>query len=202
MSSKINEAIEALTEELNKLHQRAVEIKKTINQLYVVQGENPPYNDVDFKPISGTINILPDEFFGKGLATAVKEYLKMKGRAATAQEIFDALKRGGFEWSKDWSKEHRLKNLAISLSKNRNDFILVPVGDENAYGLWDFYPNKKREKEKQQTEEIKEAIKEENNKKEQKSGRIAAIEEEYKKSQIEEEEQNNEIKESKKEDDN
>lgn len=152
MSDGFDVVIASLNEELNKAMKAVIEIKKMINNAHTLKGEAPPYTDVDFNPITGTINIMHDQFFGKGLSTAVKEFLAMKGRAAKAEEIFEALNKGGFEWPNAWKENLRLKNLAISLGKNRYDFLLVRTSEGNAYGLWDFYPEKKREKEKQQAQ--------------------------------------------------
>lgn len=148
MSLEITKSIDSLVEELNAIQKRASEIKKVINQLCALKGDPPIYLDADYTPAGGNTSILPDQFFGKGLSTAVKEYLRLKGRATIVQEIYDALKKGGFEFPNNWKEKEQLKNLAISLSKNRYDFVIVPGLESNAYGLWEFYPEKKKEKEK------------------------------------------------------
>lgn len=153
MSAEYKETIKKLYEELDTISKHAAELKKTINMLSKLSGETPPFTEVDPELINqGITNLRADQFFGKPLATAIKEYLRMKGYAATAEEIFEALKKGGFEFS--WKPTFQLKNLAISLSKNRNDFVYVK--SNNSYGLWEFYPDKKREREK--TAEKTEAV--------------------------------------------
>lgn len=154
MSKELKSAVQSLTKELESIMKRASEIKKTINQLSVINGEEPPYKDIEVDISLGTGTIRPDQFFGKGLSTAVKDFIKMKGSAATAEEIFEALNKGGFEYPKDWKDQHKLKNLAISLSKNRHDFVYVNTGTIKAFGLWEFYPEKKREKEKEKLKKI------------------------------------------------
>jgi len=154
MSIEITKSIESLVEELNTISKRASEIKKVINQLCALKGDSPMFQDADFIPTGGNTQILPDQYFGKGLSTAVKEYLRSKGRAAIVQEIYEALKKGGFEFPDNWKEKEQLKNLTISLSKNRYDFVIVPGADGNAYGLWEFYPEKKREKEKKKLDAI------------------------------------------------
>jgi hypothetical protein len=153
MSKDLEKAVESLYSEMDGLHLRLAEIKKTINSLSALMGKNQPFADVDYSSISGNTSIRPDQFFGKGLATSVKEFLKIKGRAVTAQEIYDSLKSGGFEFPKEWKEKFQMRNLTISLSKNSNDFVYVK--SSNAYGLWEFYPEKKREKGKQQKNEEK-----------------------------------------------
>jgi hypothetical protein len=146
MSADLNQAISSLYAELGSVEARSLEIKKMINNLSAMLGESLPFSNVETTVGFGNQSIKPDQFFGKGLSTAVKEYLKMKNQACTAQEIFDALRAGGFEFSKDWGEKFQLRNLTISLSKNRNDFVFVK--SSNAYGLWEFYPDKKRERQK------------------------------------------------------
>lgn len=149
MSTDIQAAIESLYSEMNSLNIRMTEIKRSINSLSNLIGKPAPFNDTEFSSIAITSNMRPDQFFGKGLATAVKEYLKMKGRALTVQEIYEGLKSGGFEFTGSKEEKIQMRNLAISLSKNSNDFVYVK--SSNAYGLWEFYPEKKREREKKKT---------------------------------------------------
>lgn len=146
MSDQIRSAIDSLYSEMEILNKRMAEIKKSINNLSVINGEEPPFKDLEFTTVVGTNSIRPDQYFGKGLATAVKEYLKARGRAATVQEIYDALRSGGFEFTGTKGEKIQMRNLAISLSKNSTDFVYVK--SSNAYGLWEFYPEKKREREK------------------------------------------------------
>jgi hypothetical protein len=149
MSNDIKKAIESLKEELKKVELKSIELKKMINNLSVFAGEHAPFSNIETTTnLGSSLNILPDQFFGKGLSTAVKEYLRMKGRAATVDEIYEALNSGGFEYPKEWKDKTRKRNLAISLSKNRYDFCYVKTDTISAFGLWDFYPDKKREREK------------------------------------------------------
>jgi hypothetical protein len=147
MSKELNAAVESLMVELERANLKVIEIKKTINGIRTMMGEPLQFSDQEtVSAISGNVSIRPDQFFGKGLATAVKEYLKMRGQAVNAQEILDALKAGGFEFPSEWREKYMLRNLTISMSKNRNDFVYVK--SSNAYGLWEFYPEKKKEREK------------------------------------------------------
>ena len=69
----------------------------------------------------------------------------MKGRAATAEEIYTTLKQGGYEFTGD--DKYQLRGVSISLGKSRNDFVYVK--SSNAFGLWEFYPEKMKERERQ-----------------------------------------------------
>lgn len=148
--------VKALTKELEDILSRAAEIKKFINDTYVYRGASPPYTDVDYIPAGGTLNLAHDQYFGKGLATAGKEFLQAKGRAAPADEVFEAFNKGGFEWPTIWKERDRLKNLAISLSKNRYDFVIVRTSKGQAYGLYEFYPEKMKERERKKQEKSNE----------------------------------------------
>ena len=106
------------------------------------------------------------------LTTAVREVLKLYGRAVSPQDIIEQLEKGGFDFPSNWKdRKDYPRLLAISIGKNRRDFVPVPTGDGTIYGLWEFYPEKKREKERKknnntQAEEIEdnqdESYKEEN----------------------------------------
>lgn len=97
-------------------------------------------------------SIKPDQFFRKGLATSVKEYLKMKNGAATAKEIFDALKSGGYEFDPKLSENIQFRGLTISLGKNTNDFVFIK--SNNSYGLAEFYPDKKNNRGRKKSSNI------------------------------------------------
>lgn len=142
--AKFTEALSALYERLDELIEQERTLKRTINDLSVIDGMDMPFPDVDTVRLTGARGIRSDQFFGKSLNGAVKEYLRIVGRAVPAREILEGLKRGGFEFPAHWAKEHWLKNLSISISKNRNDFVYVKSSD--SWGLWDFYPEKKKER--------------------------------------------------------
>lgn len=146
MSSEYKPAINKLYVELEELEKKAIDIKKTINMLSILSGEEEPFRDVEPATISGRANLRNDQFFGKSFASAAKEYLRLKGQACTAEDILRGLEDGGFEFPKNWKPNLRLKNTAISLGKNSNDFVYVKTS--NSYGLWEFYPEKIKEKEK------------------------------------------------------
>lgn len=142
--AKFTEAISALYERLDDLIEQERTIKRTINDLSVIDGGEAPFPDVELGGPGDVRRIRSDQFFGKSLNGAVKEYLRIVGRAVPVREILEGLKRGGFEFPAHWGNEHWLKNLSISISKNRNDFVYVKSSD--SWGLWDFYPEKKRER--------------------------------------------------------
>lgn len=147
MSTDLESAINSLYSEMESINSRLSEIKRSINILSVLNGKQAPFSETDFNSLALIGSVRPDQFFGKALATSVKEFLKMNGRAMTAQEIYEGLKNGGYEFTGNKSEKIQSRNLSISLSKNSNDFVYVK--SSNAYGLWEFYPEKQKEREKQ-----------------------------------------------------
>lgn len=137
MDPDLKAGIDALYKRLNPLMEKEKMYKKLINEMSVEAGAPAPFPDVDSMSSAGVTNILPDQFFGKPLFTAVKEYLKMKGRAAPAREIFDALKQGGYEFT--GAEKLQYRGFTISLSKYGGKLIYVKPSD--SWGLPEFYPS-------------------------------------------------------------
>lgn len=135
--------------------------KRIVNQLCAHAGRAPIYPDVDAERVTGATTFRRDHFYGKPLATAIREYLVMRGPsdrggqgAATVNEIYDALAAGGFRFeTKDALNAKR--GLRIALSKNTQTFHRVPSGSTDAYGLLEWYPNAKAEKPAEDKEEPK-----------------------------------------------
>lgn len=130
--SKLEKDIEDLQLAINKK-------KQAINVLYDSMGEAPPYEIDGETSISKTIR--PDQFYGKGFATAASAYLKMKNQACSASEITEGLKAGGFDFT--WKDEDRVRMVAISLAKNSYVFHKLP---NNTFGLLEWYPDIKNKK--------------------------------------------------------
>ncbi len=143
MMESVDRAIEELEKKLEDTLRQASGIKKAINQLLILSDQPPRYPDTDAEIAAGRMTIAPDQFLRKGLATAVKEYLKMKGRAAPLREIYEVLKQGGFEFSGE--EKFQPRGLAISLSKNTQTFVYLKSSD--SYGLLEFYPEYTKKKE-------------------------------------------------------
>jgi hypothetical protein len=153
MSDKLSAAIEELQLQLQAELQRAAETKKTINALCRRMGKPALYEDVDIESsASWTGQIKPDQFYGKGLHTAAREYLEMRRSACEAGDVLRGMEQGGFDFkSMDWKDEKsRLRNLAINLAKNTAVFHRLPNG---TFGLLSWYPevmNRKSERRAQE----------------------------------------------------
>jgi hypothetical protein len=139
MSKAMREAIDELRNKLQLQMNQVAETKKAINTLAKSIDEAEPYPDVSIESV-GSGHIRADQFYGKPLAGSVREYLTLRGHAATVAEILDSLRRGGFDFGKGKDKFAE-KNLRISLSKNVAYFVQVKGSD--AFGLREFYPDLK-----------------------------------------------------------
>jgi len=153
MSEHLRKAIEDLERKLQEQLDEVAETKKAINVLSRQLGEAARFNDVSAEKIAGLTSIRPDQFFNKPLATVVREYLKLRGSAATVDEIYGALSRGGFEFVGN-NEMIRKRGLQISLTKNRRIFAYVKASD--SFGLWDFYGGRPKEEAEEEDRDEKE----------------------------------------------
>lgn len=130
MSESLQKAIEEMQTKLQSKLNEAAELKKAINTLCGIMETPPMYADVEAESASGAIGpTRPDIYYGKPLATAVKEYLEYRRQAVKPEDILSALVQGGFDFDAiQWNEKSRLRNLAISLSKNTVTFRKLPNG--------------------------------------------------------------------------
>lgn len=132
----------SIAELQKKLKQQLNEVNKTkqaINYLSEILGEPAPYS-IEDSNVPEEILIRPDSFFGKGLATAVGEYLEMRGHAVPVAEIMAGLKQGGYDFG---NAKYPERVLRINLSKNSSKFVQIKGSD--SFGLRKWYPNLHKE---------------------------------------------------------
>lgn len=168
MAEHLNSAINELHAKLKEQEQSVIETKQAINLLRKMSGEDPLFTDEELN--KSPQNIQPDQYYGKPLATAAREYLQYRKKACRADDIISGLEKGGFDFEAlDWGKDdrQRLRVFSMSLAKNSTTFHRLPNG---TYGLLDWYPTKKKTKTKKarnqevpETEEVKEQEEEEIN---------------------------------------
>jgi hypothetical protein len=118
MADELGPAVAVLQRKLDEQLLAAADLKRTINMLLKASGKDPLYADADVER-SGAVRA--DQFYGKPLAPSAAEYLAMRGQACQAEEIYRALKAGGFDFViQGWRGDDRdmVRNLAMSLSKN------------------------------------------------------------------------------------
>ena len=146
MSNELQGAINVLVSKVEQKTQELVEMKRMINGLCREADQPVLYTDADLAVKGSTAlpTLDSDEFYGKPPTTAAREYLEMRDKAVSLEEILDALERGGFDFAvQKWAKDARLKNLGISLGKNSAIFHRLP---SNTWGLTKWYPNVKDRK--------------------------------------------------------
>lgn len=144
-TTKIQEAIETLVEEIDTQLASIVDSKKLVNQL--CRRINVPERYTDIQDAGarerGQVYVKADQFANESApSVAVREYLKLRGQAAGAAkiaEIFQALKAGGFNFrSKEDSQN--LGGLRVAIGKDRS---LLRIGTSDSVGLLEWYPKRK-----------------------------------------------------------
>jgi len=118
MADELGPAVTALQRKLDEQLQAVGDTKRTINMLMKMSGKEPLYPEGEAER-SGAVRA--DQFYGKPLAPSAAEYLAMRGQACQPDEIYRALKAGGFDFVvQGWRGDDRdmVRNLAMSLSKN------------------------------------------------------------------------------------
>lgn len=147
MEDKLIGALEALKEKLLEQEATVVETKKMINALMKMVGEDPLFSDIESAQSQSVFSVRPDQYYGKGLITAAREQLERVKRACSADEILNAITRGGFDFSTlKWKEKDRLRSLSISLAKNSRIFHRLPNG---YFGMLKWYPEVEKAGKKQ-----------------------------------------------------
>src|SRR5258706_9164040 len=98
MSDHILKTLEQAKDELRKHEEAVINTKRFINQLCTFGGIPLPYKDEELQATNGAagigLTIRRNAFFGRPLATCVREYLEMRKdkpvKEATLAEIIDA----------------------------------------------------------------------------------------------------------------
>lgn len=148
-------AINDLVSKIDDRMAPILEDQRTVNRLCAVAGLPARYPEVDTVRAGGTRSIKRDQFHGRPLATAVKQYLELRGPsdrgglgAATVNEIFDALIMGGYKPETN-DEANAKRGLRIALTKNSYVFYRVSSDASDGgstYGLLEWYPNAKPQK--------------------------------------------------------
>ena len=147
MREEFRPAIEALQKDLADQERKVIETKSTINRLCELAQVPVLYPDAGSVSQSSLGTIRADTFYGKSLATALREYLGMRKAAslgpASQREIYENIKKGGFKFETT-SEINALVGVRATLRKNSSMFHRLPNGD---YGLLAWYPRAKPPKE-------------------------------------------------------
>jgi len=148
MSEDADKMVVKAQAQLHEVEQKAVNLKRFINQVLEFDGQPPLYNEEAIAPKVSSGSIRSDQFYGRPLATVVREVLEMRkaanAGAATVNEIYAKLTEGGFGFDGTANEENAKRVLRISLAKNPA-FHKLPNGQ---FGLSEWYPAAKVRKAK------------------------------------------------------
>ncbi|MCB1230459.1 MAG: hypothetical protein KDN19_09350 [Verrucomicrobiae bacterium] len=139
MDDYLEKTIRAFKAKLEEAESEVIRIKKSINDMCAIGGAPPMYADAQLNPETrGEIGFANDDFYGKPLATCVKQILERNkasgGGAMSVEEIYQILLAGGYHF--DGKEENRKTILRTAMRKNV-DFHKLP---NNNYGLRSWYP--------------------------------------------------------------
>jgi hypothetical protein len=135
-------------EKLAAQESAVTDTKKFINQVLEFAGRPLRYDSTDFASsgvgVQGkrSLEITRNHFYGKQLATCVRDYLERRMasgvvREATLDEIIGALEQGNYDLKKHGNnRETQRRGVAITLAKNTKAFHKLPNGD---FGLEEWY---------------------------------------------------------------
>lgn len=155
MAEHLEQSIRDLEEKLKVQLGEVKETKSGINLLCKLANKPERYTDVESDSLTGFAGLRPDSFFGKALATAVGEFLRMQGHAAPVSEIYAGLNKGGYDFGDARYPERVLR---VSLGKNSTKF--VPIKGSDSFGLREWYPNLRQEKSNGKTQSPRDAYEE------------------------------------------
>lgn len=117
----LRSAISVLRQNYQVQVERAEQTRSLINDLYSYIGEE---KSVLSHPFGN-----PGRYEDKALATAVREYLEMRGNAATVEDIVRGLEEGGFKFGAlGWKKGEVVGLLGRELTKNSRAFQRTKSG--------------------------------------------------------------------------
>ena len=134
MNEEMRPAVVAMQRKLEQQLKDVADTKRAINMVLKIMGEPTQYEE-EGGGVSGVIR--PDQFYGKGFATAATEYLEMRKQACQPSDILNGLREGGFDIEvMGWKEKDALRSLAISLAKNNVKFHKLKNG---SFGLRAWY---------------------------------------------------------------
>lgn len=119
--------------------------KRLVNELFKDCNEPPPYqigDEIAATQPQGAVR--PDQYYGRPIATIVKDILEARAKknlgAISLNELFEAMKIGGYHFEKD--ETNAKLSLSVTIAKNPA-FAKLPTG---YIGLAQWYPEIKRKK--------------------------------------------------------
>lgn len=148
MDTSTQSTISKIQTQIAALHDQIVLKKKLVNQLCELEEQPLIYSITELADSQTASNAAfrPDQFYGRPLATAVREILERRFAAhlgaIALNELFETLKKGGYAFDNS-NDQIAKRNTAITLAKNPA-FAKVPHNGH--IGLAEWYPNAKKPK--------------------------------------------------------
>jgi hypothetical protein len=149
------EILEAMIQEVESAEQELVGLKKAANAFARRGQMDLPYPDADASSPSrsGATMIRPDLFVSfSAPAAAARAFLEHRGQqrgAASIDDIFDALRRGGYSF--DTRTDNEAKGaLKVALAKDFNVHKIDNGAYGVSYGLLSWYPGLRERREGQE----------------------------------------------------
>jgi len=132
--------LENMIEEIRAKEIELNNLKRAANTFFRSKNEPEPFTTSDPEADSGApMRFRPDEFYGKGFATAARLYMERRKQAVSGEDVTKALDQGGFDYeAQGWKKDDRVRIVAMSLAKNTTIFHRLPNG---LFGLREWYPD-------------------------------------------------------------
>lgn len=131
------------------LKEKAKEVEKIYSVLkalheYDTTIEIPDINALiasngDAAPIAPEITIKPDEFYNMTNTEATEKYLRKVGEAASLDDIYDALTKGGLSFVGNGRS-----NLNLQLTRATRKFAKITSDSKIHFGLLEWYPKRKK----------------------------------------------------------
>jgi hypothetical protein len=139
MNEATDKVLSEIAAKIQAHQEEIVKLKTTANMVADVAGYlEPIYTDIEEK-VNSVGPSRADAYYGKPLATAVREYLEFRGQAVPGDDVLRGLEQGGFDFNAlNWAESGRLRSLAMSMSKNNTVFHKLPNG---MWGLSTWYPD-------------------------------------------------------------
>jgi hypothetical protein len=146
MPNDLDPAIAAFERRREEALNAVVECERTINTLCKEAGYPPRYTEANSTNSTKVQQISDDTFYGQKQTPAMRSYLEMRKAQnlgpATAREIYDAIKAGGYVFeARDATTA--LVGMRALLRTQPNVFHRLPQG---TWGLTSWYPDAKKPK--------------------------------------------------------
>ncbi len=136
----IDRTIQDFRGKLEHAEQEVLRFKRAINTVCEVGGRPVMFQEAEMTPsisATGAISFANDAFYGKPLATSMKQVLEARKGAglgvATIDELYQALLEHGYHFE---GKEENRKTILRNALRKNPDFHRLPHG---GYGLREWY---------------------------------------------------------------